>query len=69
MRDLQSDGRRRRIVLGLGAALAASPLPRAWAAEEFPSRPISMVVPFPPGGGFDTIARPFAERLLSLIHI
>ncbi len=67
MRDPQSDGRRRRIVLGLGAALAASPLPRAWAAEEFPSRPISMVVPFPPGGGFDTIARPFAERLGQLL--
>ncbi|MFS2054997.1 GntR family transcriptional regulator, partial [Variovorax sp. CT11-76] len=38
------------------AALAASRLPVACAAEEFPSRPISMVVPFPPGGGFDTIA-------------
>jgi tripartite-type tricarboxylate transporter receptor subunit TctC len=67
MRDLQSGGRRRRIVLGLGAALAASPLSRAWAVEEFPSRPISMVVPFPPGGGFDTIARPFAERLGQLL--
>jgi len=67
MHDPQSDGRRRRIVLGLGAALVASPLPRAWAVEEFPSRPISMVVPFPPGGGFDTIARPFAERLGQLL--
>jgi len=57
------DPRRRRALLGLGAAaLATAPVLRAW-GQDFPSRPISMVVPFPPGGGFDTIARPFAERL------
>lgn len=32
-------------------------------AQNFPDRTIRMVVPFPPGGGFDGIARPFAERL------
>lgn len=28
---------------------------------------IKMVVPFPPGGGFDGIARPFAERLAAVL--
>ena len=60
------DGRRRRTVLGLGAAWMASAVPRAW-AQDFPSHAISMVVPFPPGGGFDTIARPFSDRLGRLL--
>ena len=64
MADRHLDNRRRRAVLGLGfgTALAGLPVLRAW-AQDFPSRPISLVVPFPPGGGFDTIARPFSERL------
>ena len=33
------------------------------AAQPFPSRPITMIVPYPPGGPTDTLARIFAERL------
>ncbi len=36
-------------------------------AQSYPSHPIKLVVPFPPGGGFDGIARPFAERLGALL--
>jgi len=32
-------------------------------AQTFPSRPVTMVVPFPPGGGTDTGARSVAQKL------
>jgi tripartite-type tricarboxylate transporter receptor subunit TctC len=41
-------------------ALAASP---AWAQEPYPTRPISIVVAFPPGGVADNTARPVAAAL------
>jgi tripartite-type tricarboxylate transporter receptor subunit TctC len=42
------------------AALLASP---AFAADEFPSRPIKLIVPFPPGGPNDLIARVVGQRM------
>jgi tripartite-type tricarboxylate transporter receptor subunit TctC len=39
------------------AAVAASP------ADTFPKRPIRIIVPFPPGGGTDTVARSVAAKL------
>ena len=48
------------MVAGLGL-LAAAPGLRA--QEAYPSRPLSMVVPFPPGGVADTVGRPVAEAL------
>jgi tripartite-type tricarboxylate transporter receptor subunit TctC len=35
----------------------------ALALEDYPSRPVTMVVPFPPGGVADTVGRPVAEAM------
>ena len=53
----------RRAFLGrLLAATAASTSP-AWAQERYPSRAITLVLPYAAGGGTDAIARVFAKAL------
>jgi tripartite-type tricarboxylate transporter receptor subunit TctC len=56
---------RKRFRLGILAAalvgVAAAALPVA--AEDFPSRPVSIIVPQPPGGGTDIIARIIGDQL------
>jgi len=44
------------LVLGLFAAMAAG-------AQDWPSKPIRFIVPYPPGGGTDVIARIVQSRL------
>jgi tripartite-type tricarboxylate transporter receptor subunit TctC len=45
------------------ALLGLSALGSALAQEPYPSKPVSMVVPFPPGGVADTVGRPVAEAM------
>ena len=54
--------RRQFLQLG-GAALAAPALVRTAVAETWPSRPITMIVPFPAGGNVDVTGRVLAERM------
>ena len=52
----------------LAAALLAAPLSLTL-AQEYPNKPIRVVIPYPPGGGNDTGARalaPILERELGI---
>ena len=49
-----------RLLLILVSLLA---VPFASAQDTYPSRPITLIVPFPPGGVADIVGRPFADAL------
>ncbi|HTE81468.1 MAG TPA: tripartite tricarboxylate transporter substrate binding protein [Reyranella sp.] len=47
----------------LGAMLAASVAGTGNAQDKYPSKPIRLVIPFPPGGGADAVARPLGPLM------
>jgi tripartite-type tricarboxylate transporter receptor subunit TctC len=58
-RDLLTSG-----VAALSAPLLARPV---FGQAKYPDHPIRLVVPFPPGGGFDAVGRPFADKMKPLL--
>jgi tripartite-type tricarboxylate transporter receptor subunit TctC len=48
------------VFVGLGSSGAAF-------AQDYPTRPITMIVPFPAGGATDTLARFLAERMRAIL--
>ncbi len=55
---------RRRLNAGLAASLLAAP---ALAQGGFPNRPVTIVVPFAPGGSTDVLTRLLAERMTEVL--
>ena len=61
---MTADAKRRRLVFAAAAAAVAGSLPeRAARAQSWPTRPIRMVCPFPPGGLTDLYTRAIADHL------
>lgn len=54
---------RRELLQFAGAGLAGLLGLPALAQEDYPNKPVSMLVPFPPGGVADTVGRPVAEAM------
>src|SRR2546430_5537553 len=54
---------RRRFLHLAAGAVALTIVSQLASAQTYPSRPVSMIVPYPPGGPTDTLGRIFAERM------
>jgi len=54
-------------IAGLAMLVAATALPGVAGAQDWPSRPIRIIVPFPPGQGADIIGRLLAEGLAPVL--
>lgn len=53
---------RRALAIGLGGICLVAGGLMPVAAQEWPAKPITLIVPFPPGGGTDAFARPLAAQ-------
>ena len=58
----------RRHLLQLAAGAVAVPVTsRVARAQAYPTRPIRLVIPFPPGGAYDAVGRPLADKMKPLL--
>jgi tripartite-type tricarboxylate transporter receptor subunit TctC len=55
----------RKLILGIACLLVSGIV--AANAQGFPSRPVTLIVPFPPGGSTDTAARILADRMKPIL--
>ena len=63
--DFETSGTRRSVLRAAAASVAALSL-GSHAQSAWPAKPVTMVVPFPAGGGTDTFARPLSAQFAKL---
>ena len=51
------------VVVAIGIALTAFGISRLQAADDYPTRPIALVIPLPPGGTNDIMARAVSDKM------
>jgi tripartite-type tricarboxylate transporter receptor subunit TctC len=59
-------GRMKLLTLVFSLALATAAFAQTLPLQSFPARPVRIVVPFPPGGGADALARLMAPKLAEI---
>ena len=59
---------RRKFVVAMGAsAIAAPALQGVMAQQGYPNKPIRFIMPYPPGGSSEILARPIAAEMTKSI--
>ncbi len=70
LQQIISAGTRRRVISASVLAAVVAFLPTAWSdgafAQAFPSKPVKLVIPFPPGGSLDAVGRAIADKLTQM---
>jgi tripartite-type tricarboxylate transporter receptor subunit TctC len=58
---------RRTLLSGAGSLAGSVAAPAVLSQARYPSRPIKLVIPFPPGGPTDMLGRRYGEKLAALL--